>query len=183
MSEKKRCSWCNEANPVYVAYHDEEWGVPVHNDSKLFEMLVLEMFQSGLSWECVLNKREAFRRAFCGFDCTKVAVLGDEDIARLQEDKGIIRCCRKIKAAIGNARVFMEIQREWGSFATYLWSRTDGNVIHETGICRSPLSESISEDLRKRGMRFVGPVSIYAYLQAVGVIQSHERGCFLHSGD
>ena len=152
---KMRCRWANPGNALYLHYHDEEWGVPVYDDHKLFEMLILECFQAGLSWECVLNKQEAFRDAFDGFDLDK------------------------IRAAVNNAQIFRKIQEEYGSFSTYLWHFTDGKVIYEKDAVSSPLSDQVSKDLRRRGMKFVGTVIIYAYLQAVGVIYSHEEGCFL----
>lgn len=176
---KTRCEWANPNNDLYVRYHDEEWGVPVHDDHKLFEMLILECFQAGLSWECVLNKREAFRQAFDGFDLDKVCAYGEEKLEELRENKGIIRNRLKIKAAVGNARVFREIQKEYGSFSDYLWHWTENQVVYEKGLASSPLSDAISKDLKKRGMKFVGTVIIYSYLQAVGVIYSHGEGCFL----
>lgn len=176
---KCRCFWANPKNERYVRYHDEEWGRPVHDDGKLFELLLLECFQAGLSWECVLNKREGFRRAFAGFDLEKVCAFTAEDVERLTQDAAIIRHRRKIEAAIGNARVFRCIQREFGSFAHYLWQWTEGEVLHEYGLTTSPLSDALSKDLKKRGMRFVGSTTIYSYLQAVGVIESHEPDCFL----
>ncbi|WP_303146514.1 DNA-3-methyladenine glycosylase I [uncultured Cloacibacillus sp.] len=176
---KKRCFWANPKNERYIAYHDHEWGVPVRDDRKLFEMLLLECFQAGLSWECVLNKREAFRRAFDGFDWDIVAAYGGEKVEELMGDAGIIRNRLKIKAAVTNARVFIKIREEHGSFANYLWGWTGGETIRETGKSSSPLSDSVSKDLKKRGMKFVGTTVIYAYLQAVGVIWSHEEGCFL----
>ncbi|WP_436970270.1 DNA-3-methyladenine glycosylase I [Mitsuokella multacida] len=176
---KCRCFWANPKNECYVRYHDEEWGRPVHDDGKLFEMLLLECFQAGLSWECVLNKREGFRRAFAGFDLEKVCAFTPEDVERLMQDASIIRHRRKIEAAIGNARVFHCIQQEFGSFARYLWQWTEGKVLHEYGLTTSPLSDALSKDLKKRGMRFVGSTTIYSYLQAVGVIEPHEPDCFL----
>ena len=176
---KCRCPWANPKNPRYIRYHDEEWGVPVYDDQKLFEMLLLESFQAGLSWECVLNKREAFRRAFDNFDLDRLCAYGEEKIQALLQDPGIIRNQRKIRAAVDNARIFREIQGEWGCFSTYLWHWSGNQVIHETGRATSPLSDAISRDLKRRGMRFVGSTIIYAYLQAVGVIDSHEPGCFL----
>lgn len=174
-----RCRWANPKNGRYVQYHDEEWGVPVHDDQKLFEMLLLESFQAGLSWECVLNKQEAFRSAFDGFDLEKVCNFGEAKMLALQENPDIIRNRRKIRAAVGNAKVFREIQKEYGSFSDYLWHWTGGDVVYEKGLSSSPLSDAISRDLKKRGMSFVGTTIIYAYLQAVGVVYSHEEGCFL----
>ena len=153
---KCRCRWANPANPRYIRYHDEEWGVPVHDDRKLFEMLILEGFQAGLSWECVLNKQPAFRRAFDDFDWDKVAAYDDAKLAALYTDPGIIR-----------------------NFDAYLWQWTGGKTLVESGPTTSPLSDAISKDLKKRGMKFVGSTIIYAYLQAVGVLYAHEPGCFL----
>ncbi len=182
-SGKCRCRWCNIANPLYVDYHDNEWGVTVHDDSKLFEMLLLESFQPGLSWECVLGKREDFRAAFDGFDCAKIACYNGEKIASLLQDKGIIRNVLKIKAAIANAAVFMDIQREYGSFDRFIWAYTGGEVIREHEPVSSPLSDRISADLKKRGMKFVGTKVIYSFLQAVGIVNSHEPGCWLYRPD
>ncbi len=176
---KKRCKWANPKNDIYLHYHDEEWGVPVYDDHKLFEMLILECFQAGLSWECVLNKQQAFRAAFDGFDIEKVCAYGEEKMAQLHENPGIIRNRLKIRAAVNNARVFRGIQEEYGSFSNYLWRWSKGEGIYERDKASSPLSDAISKDLKKRGMKFVGTVIIYAYLQAVGVIYSHEEGCFL----
>lgn len=174
-----RCSWVNMRNPVYIRYHDEEWGVPEHDDGKLFELLLLECFQAGLSWECVLNKREAFRRAFDGFDAEKISAYGEEDIGRLTADAGIIRNRLKILAAVNNSRVFLEIQRERGSFDAFIWGFTEGKIIVEPCDIRttSPLSDKVSKELKVRGMKFVGSTIIYSYLQAIGVISAHEEGC------
>ena len=176
---KIRCPWTNPKNGRYIRYHDEEWGVPVHDDRKLFEMLILECFQAGLSWECVLNKRDAFRKAFNDFDLEAVCAYDEDKLAALQNDPDIIRNRLKIRATVTNARAFRTIQQECGSFSAYLWHWTDGQIIHETGRTTSLLSDAISKDLKKRGMRFVGSTIIYAYLQAVGVICAHEEGCFL----
>lgn len=176
---KARCIWANPKNELYIKYHDEEWGVPVHDDRRLFEMLILESFQAGLSWECVLNKREAFRKAFDGFDLDKVCDYDEVKMEALKQDTGIIRNGRKIKAAVDNARIFRDIVEEYGSFDAYLWGYTQGEVIYENDKVSSPLSDAISKDLKKRGMTFVGTTIIYAYLQAVGVINSHENGCYL----
>ena len=174
-----RCLWCNLRNPLYVAYHDKEWGVPVHDDRFLFEMLILEGFQAGLSWECVLNKREAFRRAFDGFDWEKVARYGDDKIEALMEDRDIVRNSLKIKAAVNNAISFIAIRSEYGSFDAFIWAFTGGKTIREQGLTSSPLSDRISKELKKKGMKFVGTTIIYSFLQAIGVINSHEDGCFL----
>ena len=177
--DKKRCGWCNLKNPLYVKYHDEEWGVPVYDDSTLFEFLVLEPFQAGLSWETILNKRENFRVAFDGFDPEVICGYGQEKIEALMADAGIIRNRRKIEATIVNAEVFLKIQKEWGSFSAYIWSFTDGKILYENDKTFSPLSDRISKDLKKQAMKFVGTTIIYSYLQAVGIINSHEDGCYL----
>ncbi len=175
-----RCRWCNTKNPLYVQYHDTEWGVAVHDDRKLFEMLLLESFQAGLSWECVLNKREAFRRAFDGFDYTKIARYDEAKLAALGQEAGIIRNHRKIAAAVGNAQAFLQIQSEWASFDRYLWHFTEGQTLYEYDRTSSPLSDTISKDLQRWGMRFVGTTIVYAYLQAVGVINAHEPKCWFN---
>lgn len=179
---RPRCRWCNLGNPLYVHYHDTEWCVPVHDDRKLFEMLVLEGFQAGLSWECILNKREAFRQAFDGFDCRKVARYDNSKLADLCQQKGIVRNRLKISAAVGNAKAFMEIQSEFGSFDKYIWGFTGGRTVRECGKTTSPLSDTVSEDLKKRGMKFVGSTIVYSYLQAIGIIHSHEEGCWQYGG-
>lgn len=176
---RSRCFWANPKNERYIRYHDEEWGQPVYDDKKLFEMLILESFQAGLSWECVLNKREAFRAAFDGFDLKKVCGYQEEQVERLMQNKEIIRNRRKITAAIKNANIFLGIQKEFGSFSDYLWHFTGHEIIYETGKTTSELSDTVSADLYKRGMRFVGSTIIYSYLQAVGIIYSHEDGCYL----
>ncbi|HIR52531.1 MAG TPA: DNA-3-methyladenine glycosylase I [Candidatus Onthovicinus excrementipullorum] len=176
---KTRCQWANPKNKTYLRYHDTEWGVPVHDDQKLFEMLILESFQAGLSWECVLNKRDAFRRAFDNFDLEKVCAYDEGRMAELAQDPGIIRNRLKIRAAVNNARIFRQIQQEYGTFSDYLWHWAGGKTVIEQGLAHSPLSDTISNDLKKRGMKFVGTTIIYAYLQAVGVINSHEAECFL----
>ncbi len=174
-----RCRWCNPSNSHYVNYHDHEWGVPVHDDRRLFELLILEGFQAGLSWECILNKREAFRAAFDGFDPGTVSRYDAAKVEALMQDKGIVRNRRKITAAIGNAAVFLQIQSEYGSFDAFLRQFTGGMVIVENDKTTSPLSDRVSADLKRRGMRFVGSTIIYSYLQAVGVIDSHEDNCWL----
>lgn len=179
-TEQLRCHWCNMDNPLYVNYHDTEWGVPEHDDRKLFEVLVLEGFQAGLSWECVLNKREAFRKAFDDFDYNRVAEYDTVKLKSLCQDEDIIRNKLKIAAAVSNARVFRNIQAECGSFDKYIWGFTGGKTICERGKTSSSLSDAISRDLKKRGMKFVGTTIIYAYMQAVGIINSHEEGCWLH---
>ena len=175
-----RCSWVNNKNPLYIKYHDEEWAVPVYDDNKLFEMLLLESFQAGLSWECILNKREAFCSAFDNFNYVKISSYDDKKIEELLQNKGIIRNRRKITAAIKNAKIFMDIQKEYQSFSDYLWSFTNNEIIYEYDKTKSELSDRISKDLAKRGMKFVGTTIIYSYLQAVGVINSHEKNCLLY---
>lgn len=177
-----RCHWCNERNPRYVAYHDSEWGVPCHDDHMLFELLILEGFQAGLSWECVLNKRDAFRAAFDQFDWDRIAAYDEDKIAALLADPGIIRNRLKIRAAVRNAAVFRDIRIEFGSFYAYLNLFTGGRVLLEYDKTTNELSDRISRDLHRRGMRFVGSTIIYAYLQAVGAINSHEPGCYLFPG-
>ena len=176
----QRCFWCNEHNPVYVAYHDTEWGVPQFDDRYLFEMLVLESFQAGLSWECILNKREHFRQAFDGFDPEIIQNYDAETVERLMQDEGIVRNRRKILAAIGNAAVFLDIIAEHGSFLAYLKTFWDGLIRMETGKTHSDLSDALSKDLQRRGMKFVGTTILYAYLQAIGIVNSHEPDSFLH---
>ena len=177
---KTRCSWVNLKNENYIKYHDEEWGRPLHDDQKLYELLILESFQAGLSWECVLNKRDHFRQAFDGFDLDKVAAYDDDKQQALRENPGIIRNRLKIKAAVNNSRVFKEIQKEFGSFNKYIWSFTGGEVVKEpfTERTTSPLSDEISKDLKRRGMSFVGSTIIYSYLQAMGVINGHAEDCW-----
>ena len=156
----QRCSWLNLNNPLYVKYHDEEWGVPVYDDHKLFEMLLLESFQAGLSWECVLNKREAFKKAFDNYNYKKIKDYNEEKQKELMNNKNIIRNKRKISATIKNAKIFMEIQKEYNSFSNYLWHFTNNKIIYETGKTTSNLSDQISKDLKKRGMSFVGTTII-----------------------
>ncbi len=178
---KKRCSWCNLDNELYVKYHDEEWGVVNFDERYLFEMLVLESFQAGLSWETVLNKREAFRRAYDNFDIDKVVSYNDKKIEELENNQDIIRNKLKIKASINNGKVFKEIQNEFGSFHNYLKTFIPDEVIYENHKTSSPLSDDLSNDLKKRGMKFIGPTIIYSYLQAIGVINSHDDDCFMHN--
>lgn len=178
-----RCKWCNLKNPKYVAYHDEEWGVLRTDDRYLFEMLVLESFQAGLSWECILNKRENFRTAYDDFDLDKVCAYGEDKLKELSENSGIVRNKLKIKASIGNAKIFRDIKNEYGGFYEYLKRFTDGKIIYENDVTRSGLSDTISADLQGRGMKFVGTTIIYSYLQAIGIINSHEDGCFLYGGN
>lgn len=178
-----RCSWVNLNNKVYISYHDNEWGKPLYDDKKLFELLILESFQAGLSWECVLNKRENFKKAYDDFDIDKVINYDDLKINELYNNKNIIRNKLKIKSSINNAKIFKNIQKEYGSFSNYIWSFTNGKIIYENDKTTSNLSDTISCDLKKRGMTFVGSTIIYSYLQAIGIINSHEKECYLYNKD
>lgn len=178
--EKIRCRWCNPNNETYVKYHDEEWGRPVYDDETLYEFLLLEPFQAGLSWECILNKREGFRSAFDNFDPHKIKDYDASKIESLLQNPDIIRNRRKIEATIINAGIFLDIQKEWESFSKYIWHFTDGQILVESDKTVSPVSDSISKDLKKRGMKFIGSTTVYALLQAIGIINSHEPECFLH---
>ena len=180
----KRCFWVNMDNPLYVDYHDNEWGVPKYDDQELYELLILEMFQAGLSWETILNKRDNFRKAFDNFDWSKIVNYDEDKINELMQDKGIIRNRRKIESVINNTKIFMDIQKEYGSFAKYIWSFTNNQVIiTDSKVVSNELSDIISKELRKRGMKFVGTVIVYSYLQAIGVINSHEPVCFKGVGN
>ncbi len=179
----KRCKWCNLNNPIYIEYHDKEWGVMNINDDYLLEMLILESFQAGLSWECVLNKRESFRQAYDNFNIDKICNYTENKIKKLSENKDIIRNKSKIKASINNAKIFKSIQKEFGSFSNYLKTFTKDNIIYETDKTTNFLSDDISKDLIKRGMKFVGSTIIYSYLQAIGIIYSHEKECFLYKNN
>ena len=177
----KRCFWVDEKSEIYVKYHDEEWGVPNHNDRDLFELLILEGFQAWLSWITVLKKREAFRKAFDNFDVKKVSEYDEEKINALLENKDIIRSRGKITAAINNAKIFIEIQKEFGSFSNYIWGFTDNKVIKNTTgeiPVKTELSDMVSKDLKKRGMKYTGSVIIYSYLQAIGIVDDHDINCY-----
>ena len=166
----KRCKWCNLDNPLYIKYHDLEWGVPNFDDQYLFEMLILESFQAGLSWECVLNKREAFKEAYDNFDIECVINYDENKINELLSNKKIIRNKLKIKASINNAQIFKSITNEYGSFYNYLITFTKNKILYEIGKTTNDLSDALSNDLKKRGMKFVGSTIIYSYLQATGFI-------------
>ena len=177
----KRCFWVDEKSEIYVKYHDDEWGVPNHNDRDLFELLILEGFQAGLSWITVLKKREAFRKAFDNFDVKKVSEYDEEKINALLENKDIIRSRGKITAAINNAKIFIEIQKDFGSFSNYIWGFTDNKVIKNTTgeiPVKTELSDMVSKDLKKRGMKYTGSVIIYSYLQAIGIVDDHDINCY-----
>ena len=178
-----RCRWVDLNSEIYIRYHDQEWGQPEHDDRKLFEMLILEGFQAGLSWLTILKKREAFHTAFDIFDPAVVAQYSPEKVESLMADARIVRNRLKILAAIQNAKVFLAIQKEFGSFDRYLWGFTGGKVILNTDDVfhtHSELSDRISKDLKRRGMKFVGTTIVYSFLQAVGVVNDHELACFCH---
>ncbi|WP_115461009.1 DNA-3-methyladenine glycosylase I [Winogradskyella aurantiaca] len=180
---KKRCGWC-EGDPLYEAYHDNEWGVPLYDDDLLFEFLILETFQAGLSWITILRKRENFRVAFDHFNYQKIARYKEQKIEALLQDAGIIRNRLKIKATVSNAQAFIRVQEEFGSFAKYIWGFVDGKPInnaltsYKDGPANTPLSDTISKDLKKRGFKFVGSTVVYAHMQATGMVNDHEVSCF-----
>ena len=182
----QRCAWCGE-EPLYLAYHDEEWGVPVRDDRKQFEFIVLESAQAGLSWLTILKKREGYRQAYAGFDPQKVAAFDEEKIQQLLGNPDIVRNERKIRASVKNAQSFLAIQKEFGSFSAYLWAFVDDKPIvnhwaEESEIpAKTELSERISKDLKKRGFSFLGPTIIYAHLQATGLVNDHVTGCYRHA--
>lgn len=175
-----RCRWCNLNNFKYIEYHDNEWCKPNFDDNYLFEMLILESFQEGLSWECILNKRENFKQAFDNFDVYKICNYNDEKIKKLLENKSIIRNKQKINATINNSKIFIKIKNEYGTFYNYLKTFTNNKIIYETNKNTNLLSDKISKDLKKRGMKFVGSTIIYSYLQAIGIIYSHDKECFMY---
>ncbi len=183
MRTKQKCGWCI-GDPLYETYHDEEWGVPVYDDDTLFEFLILETFQAGLSWITILRKRENFRKAFDGFDYKKIATYNQKKIDSLLQDAGIIRNKLKINATITNAQSFIKIQKEFGSFSNYIWGFVDGEPIknkfkdYRKAPANTPLSDALSKDLKKRGFKFVGSTVIYAHMQATGMVNDHEVGCF-----
>lgn len=179
----KRCSWVDEKSEIYKNYHDHEWGVPVYDDEKLYEMFLLETFQAGLSWITILKKREAFRVAFDNFDVIKIANYDDKKVMELLANEKIIRSKRKIGAAINNAKIFINIQTEFGSFSDYLWGFSNHQIIKNKDNnfkTTTKLSDDISMDLKKRGMSFVGSITIYSYLQAIGIVDDHELECFCY---
>jgi DNA-3-methyladenine glycosylase I len=184
---KKRCAWAEGDDESYLRYHDEEWGVPVHNDHTLFEFLVLESAQAGLSWRTILNKRKGYKKCFKGFDPKKVAKMTPADIETLMGDPSIVRNRLKITATIHNAQKFLEVAKEFGSFSNYIWSWTEGKPIQNRWKHMSDvpgvteLSERISKDLKKRGFKFLGPTVCYAYLQATGVVNDHTTDCYRHA--
>ena len=175
-----RCKWCGEKNLKYIKYHDNEWGILNTNDKYLYEMLILESFQAGLSWECILNKRDAFRKAYDNFNINKVIKYDELKIEELLNNKDIIRNKSKIKSSINNSIIFKNIQNVFGSFYNYLCTFTNDKTYYENGKTTNMLSDKISHDLYKRGMRYVGSIIIYSYLQAIGIINSHEKYCDLY---
>lgn len=182
-----RCRWANPANPLYLAYHDHEWGVPCHDELRLFEMLNLEGAQAGLSWETILNKRENYRAAFDGWDPNAIADYGDDKVAELLANPGIVRNRLKVAATITNAKAYLRMREEGLTLDKYLWNHVGGKPLVNTwedGVraTRSELSDKVSKDLAKRGFKFVGTTIIYAYLQAIGIIDDHDHACFRHSG-
>ncbi len=184
--EPMRCDWVSGADELMLAYHDEEWGVPVRDDRELFEKLLLDGAQAGLSWATILRRREGYRRAFEGFNPVRIAAYGDADVARLLADPGIIRNRQKVRSAIGNARAYLRLREELGSFGDYLWGFVDGEplVNHHRTSGEAPaatdLSARLSRDLKGRGFSFVGPTIVYAFMQAVGMVNDHTVGCFRH---
>ena len=178
--DKTRCHWFDKSNDILRKYHDEEFGILNKDDDYLFEILVLVNFQTGLSWEIMLKKREDFRIAFDGFDVEKIAGYDEKRIEELLKDENIIRNKNKIKAVINNAKVFIKIQEDYGSFYDYIKTFTKGQIFHERGLTESELSRTMVKDLKKRGMKYLGPITMYSYLQTVGVINSHEEDCFLY---
>ena len=180
---KKRCAWCNLKNQKYVEYHDNEWGVANFDDKYLFEMLILESFQAGLSWECVLNKRDSFRQAYDNFDLEKVCNYDEKKKQELISNAEIIRNKLKVNASVNNAKIFRDIKNEFGTFYNYLKTFTNDETYYEVGLTSSELSDKISKDLKKRGMKFVGTTIIYSYLQAIGIINSHDKDCFMYKGE
>jgi len=185
VKNKIRCGWCG-TDPLYMAYHDNEWGVPAYDDAKLFEFLILETFQAGLSWITVLRKRENFRSAFDKFDYKKIALYNEEKYESLLQDAGIIRNKLKIKATISNAKAFIAIQKEFGSFSKYIWKFTGGKPLINSFEslndipAKTALSDTLSKDLKKRGFKFVGSTVIYAHMQATGMVNDHIKSCFRH---
>jgi DNA-3-methyladenine glycosylase I len=183
--DHQRCAWAQD-DALMRAYHDEEWGIPQHDPRMLWEMLMLEGFQAGLSWITVLRKREAFRKAFAGFDPVRVARFGEDDVTRLMADAGIVRAQAKIRATIAGARIYCDMAERGEGFADFCWSFTEGKVLKSPGrqwIAHSPLSETISKEMKRRGFKFVGPTIVYAWMQAVGIVDDHAIGCFRRTPD
>ncbi len=179
--DKKRCAYFQDKEEIYKEYHDNEWGTPVYDDQKLFEMFILECFQAGLSWITILKKREHFREAYDNFNIDKIINYDDSKIEELMNNELIIRNRKKIEASVNNARIYKDIQAEFGTFSDYIWSFTDNKILKDSDenyLTKSKTSDIISKDLKKRGMKFVGSVTIYSYLEAVGIIDNHTKDCF-----
>lgn len=182
-----RCNWTNPANPRYIAYHDEEWGVPCHDELRLFEMLNLEGAQAGLSWETILNKRDSYRAAFDNWDAEKIAAYGPDKVAELLANPGIVRNRLKVAAAITNAQAYLRLRAEGGSLDRLLWGYVDGKPIvndiarQEDRMAKTALSDRISKDLARRGFKFVGSTIVYAYMQGIGMVNDHDAACFRHA--
>ena len=183
MQNKNRCNWCLSSE-LYIKYHDEEWGIPVFDDAVLFEFLILETFQAGLSWITILKKRESFKEAFDNFDYKKIAKYSEDKILELLQDSGIVRNKLKVYSAITNAQAFIKVQKEFGSFSNYIWQFTNGRSIinYRKSLnevpATTPLSELISKDLKKRGFKFIGATVVYAFMQAVGIVNDHVESCW-----
>lgn len=188
MQTKKRCPWVPTDDPLYIAYHDTEWGVPTHDDRVLFEFLVLEAFQAGLSWRTVLHKRDNFKKAFANFNPVKVSMFKSREVGKLMNNAGIIRNRLKILATIENAKCFLKVQKEFGTFAHYQWAFVQGKTIHHTlkQISDYPVkiseAEEMAKDMKKRGFKFLGPTVLYAHMQAVGMVNDHTLDCFRRKG-
>ena len=184
MKNLKRCDWVKDVDALMVEYHDKEWGVPLHNDNKIFEFLVLESFQAGLSWRTILNKRNNFEKAFAQFDPIKVSQFSKKEINQLLQDTGIVRNRAKIEAAVNNAKRFLEVQKEYGTFSKYMWGFVDSkpiiNTIKKMSDYKSvnAQAEVWAKDLKKRGFKFLGPTTVYAHMQAVGMVNDHMQSCF-----
>ena len=181
MEQRNRCFWVHLNSPLYRAYHDEEWGTPIRDDQSMYALFMLELFQAGLSWITLLKKREAFEAAFDGFDVEKIAAYDETKIAELLQNAGIIRSRGKIEAAIGNAKIVLALRREYGSFCNYLWSFSGGKVVlspDDQPRATSPLSDRMAEDMKRRGMKYAGSVTIHSFLQAAGIVNEHEPACY-----
>ena len=179
----KRCKWAQNVCDLYRDYHDNQWGIPVYDDPTLFEMLLLESFHTGLSWLLILRKRENFRKAFDEFDPEKIALYGEEKIEELMGNEKIVRNRKKIEGAIANAKAVLKIKKEFGSFSQYIWGFTNHKIIKHTGgevPTKTPLSDSIAKDMKQSGMKFLGSITVYSYLQAVGIVNDHEKECFCY---
>lgn len=179
----KRCTWVKLTNPLYIAYHDQEWGKPLHNEHDLFELLCMETYQAGLSWETILNKRQAFREAFHGYDLNRVATMSDAELDEILQNPNVIRNRLKIYATRANAQAFLQVQKDFGSFDHYLWSWVNFTPLdnsvkdYRQAPAKTDLSEKLSKDMKKRGFKFTGPVCVYSYLQAAGLVNDHENSC------